>query len=247
MNDLIRSNHTTVRKPSAFDYISAHQSDRELMTNPPYTVLDIWPMSVKRPEAHLNPPLDCLHFCEPSLQDYWQKVRLITYLGSSVVHVGFGTSCYGNNSCWKRGMMIIMIICRAYLSFTDKQVKMQSSLWVVSITHVIGPTNALQQIVSRASRTECPYKSVYHHLGRINVCGFCNQFPESVMNTLVQRRRKSCEATEEVKQTNRNNGRFSEGNVFPIFTPKQNMRLQQSKNDIPSPMPRTTQSRRLVI
>jgi hypothetical protein len=38
--------------------------------------LDIWPMSVQRPDAHLLPPNDCLHYCYGvgGVMEEWQKV-----------------------------------------------------------------------------------------------------------------------------------------------------------------------------
>lgn len=33
--------------------------------------LDLWTLSVKRPDAHLNPMVDCSHFCEPGVTQEW--------------------------------------------------------------------------------------------------------------------------------------------------------------------------------
>lgn len=36
--------------------------------------LDIWPMSVQRPDAHLKPMIDCMHYCMPSVPNEWMSV-----------------------------------------------------------------------------------------------------------------------------------------------------------------------------
>lgn len=33
--------------------------------------LDLWPLSVTRPDAHLKPQADCLHFCTPGPPNEW--------------------------------------------------------------------------------------------------------------------------------------------------------------------------------
>jgi hypothetical protein len=38
-------------------------------------ILDVWHMSATRPEAHLAPPNDCLHWCQPGPLEPWQQVR----------------------------------------------------------------------------------------------------------------------------------------------------------------------------
>ncbi|KAE9409503.1 hypothetical protein BT96DRAFT_984574 [Gymnopus androsaceus JB14] len=36
--------------------------------------LDVWDLSLQRPEAHLEPPQDCLHWCLPTVFDDWTKL-----------------------------------------------------------------------------------------------------------------------------------------------------------------------------
>lgn len=36
--------------------------------------LDIWPLAVQRPDAHLLPPNDCLHFCYQGVMEEWTKM-----------------------------------------------------------------------------------------------------------------------------------------------------------------------------
>ena len=33
--------------------------------------LNLWPLSVTRPDAHLKPTTDCMHFCSPSIANEW--------------------------------------------------------------------------------------------------------------------------------------------------------------------------------
>lgn len=33
--------------------------------------LDLWSMSVKRPDAHLNPQVDCMHYCAGGVMNEW--------------------------------------------------------------------------------------------------------------------------------------------------------------------------------
>jgi hypothetical protein len=33
--------------------------------------LDLWPLSVTRPDAHLKPTADCLHYCSPAVPNEW--------------------------------------------------------------------------------------------------------------------------------------------------------------------------------
>lgn len=35
--------------------------------------LDFWTMSIKRPDAHLKPAIDCLHACQPGLPHEWLR------------------------------------------------------------------------------------------------------------------------------------------------------------------------------
>lgn len=47
---------------------------KDIVTGMQY--LDIWPMSVQRPDSHLLPPNDCLHYCYGlgGVIEEWQKV-----------------------------------------------------------------------------------------------------------------------------------------------------------------------------
>jgi len=49
---------------------------KDIVTGMQY--LDIWPMSVQRPDSHLLPPNDCLHYCYGlgGVIEEWQKVGL---------------------------------------------------------------------------------------------------------------------------------------------------------------------------
>lgn len=42
--------------------------------NPVIRYMNVWDMSMKRPEAHLKPPKDCLHWCMVGVMNYWQEV-----------------------------------------------------------------------------------------------------------------------------------------------------------------------------
>ena len=33
--------------------------------------LDFWNMSLKRPDAHLKPAIECMHYCEPGVSNEW--------------------------------------------------------------------------------------------------------------------------------------------------------------------------------
>jgi hypothetical protein len=35
--------------------------------------LDFWTMSLKRPDAHLKPAIDCLHTCQPGVPHEWLR------------------------------------------------------------------------------------------------------------------------------------------------------------------------------
>lgn len=35
--------------------------------------LDFWTMSIKRPDAHLKPAIDCLHVCQPGVAHEWLR------------------------------------------------------------------------------------------------------------------------------------------------------------------------------
>ena len=43
----------------------------------PFRLLDVWPMSMKRPDAHQGPPRDCLHWCMIGVMNHWQDVSSI--------------------------------------------------------------------------------------------------------------------------------------------------------------------------
>lgn len=85
MIERLRSKFLFNRSRTAFDFMYNHLSGVESadFLNPPFRLVDIWNMSIKRPEAHLNPPDDCLHFCYTGITDYWQKVSFSFSVGLS--------------------------------------------------------------------------------------------------------------------------------------------------------------------
>jgi hypothetical protein len=71
MNVIARRNTVTSRSKKDWDLeaIAAKQAG-----NPPLRYVNVWDMSLKRPEAHLRPPKDCLHWCMVGVMNYWQGV-----------------------------------------------------------------------------------------------------------------------------------------------------------------------------
>lgn len=47
---------------------SKHYSEK---TGSSMRYMDLWPLSVTRPKAHLKPQSDCLHFCQPGVVNAW--------------------------------------------------------------------------------------------------------------------------------------------------------------------------------
>ncbi len=78
MVDFVRQRYFLRRSRSAFKMIGLDESTP--FVNPPLRLVDIWSMSIKRPEAHLRPNGDCLHWCMTGILDYWHEVsRLEQY------------------------------------------------------------------------------------------------------------------------------------------------------------------------
>jgi hypothetical protein len=65
MNDIVE-NHV------AYDPLRAPLSPDSAKTTVDY--IDIWNMSIQRPDAHLNPGGDCLHFCPIGVTTQWIQV-----------------------------------------------------------------------------------------------------------------------------------------------------------------------------
>lgn len=67
-------NWYTVMDGFAASYLGYKPSDSNRYLRPSkYAMrfLDFWSMSLKRPDAHLKPATDCLHFCSPSIPEEW--------------------------------------------------------------------------------------------------------------------------------------------------------------------------------
>jgi hypothetical protein len=69
---MVRAGHNFDRPLGAFDHHGNFSAEPPY--NPAYRILDVWPMSVKRPEAHFSPDWDCLHWCQPGVQNWWERV-----------------------------------------------------------------------------------------------------------------------------------------------------------------------------
>lgn len=48
-------------------------TDRRALRTTPHAMryFDVWPMSVTRPDAHLKPAIDCMHYCIPGVPNEW--------------------------------------------------------------------------------------------------------------------------------------------------------------------------------
>lgn len=84
-----RTTHFSVNNPlaeqfnwNAYPEMNRHTSSRlsyqpstssvRLRPSPePLRYLDVWPLSVTRPDAHLKPAIDCMHYCIPSAPNEW--------------------------------------------------------------------------------------------------------------------------------------------------------------------------------
>ena len=79
MNGIAEGNTIHRRFNSAWNFEGIKQQ-RDL--NPPMRYVDVWEMSIKRPDAHQKPPQDCLAFCQIGVMNYWQQVgcRLVPIL-----------------------------------------------------------------------------------------------------------------------------------------------------------------------
>ena len=73
MNVIARRNTVTSRSKTDWN-IEAISSKQEF--NPPMRYVNVWDMSLKRPEAHLGPPKDCVRWCKVGVMNYWQEVRV---------------------------------------------------------------------------------------------------------------------------------------------------------------------------
>jgi hypothetical protein len=56
---------------SRLSYNPSLSSSRLRASPEPMRYFDVWPMSVKRPDAHLKPAIDCMHYCIPSVPNEW--------------------------------------------------------------------------------------------------------------------------------------------------------------------------------
>ncbi len=75
MTAFLRERFPLQRARSAFDFMSKAPS--ATIVNPPFRLVDVWNMSAKRPEAHLRPVKDCLHWCMTGVLDHWHMVRIL--------------------------------------------------------------------------------------------------------------------------------------------------------------------------
>ncbi|KAJ9108626.1 hypothetical protein QFC20_003324 [Naganishia adeliensis] len=72
--------HNWMHYPKMDKYVASHlgykPSDSNHYLRPTsYAMryLDFWTMSIKRPDAHLKPAIDCLHFCQPGVAHEWLR------------------------------------------------------------------------------------------------------------------------------------------------------------------------------
>jgi hypothetical protein len=64
----------TVMDGFAASYLGYKPSDSNRYLRPnKYAMrfIDFWNMSLKRPDAHLKPAIDCMHFCSPGVPSEW--------------------------------------------------------------------------------------------------------------------------------------------------------------------------------
>jgi hypothetical protein len=73
MNVIARRN--TVMSRSKTDWNIEAISSKQAF-NPSMRYVNVWDMSLKRPEAHLGPPKDCVRWCKVGVMNYWQEVRV---------------------------------------------------------------------------------------------------------------------------------------------------------------------------
>jgi hypothetical protein len=70
--NIIARRHTLKSRSSADWDVSGIVTGKA--ANPVIRYMNVWDMSMKRPEAHLKPPKDCLHWCMVGVMNYWQEV-----------------------------------------------------------------------------------------------------------------------------------------------------------------------------
>lgn len=69
-----RRNWYTVMDEFAASHLGYKPSDSNRYLRPTkygMRFLDFWNMSLKRPDAHLKPAIDCMHFCSPGVPNEW--------------------------------------------------------------------------------------------------------------------------------------------------------------------------------
>jgi len=77
INDIIRSTHNSDIVPSSdrsFSSLIRSPFPGSSAFNPAFRLMDVWPMSIRRPDAHRSPPGDCLHWCMTGVMNYWVEV-----------------------------------------------------------------------------------------------------------------------------------------------------------------------------
>jgi hypothetical protein len=103
MNGIMWKGRSSEREPGSFDF-----AEGQTRSNPAMRVMDIYPMSVKRGDAHLSewnvairpvllpsqelivisnfsaPPSDCLHWCTTGPQDPWNDLFFHMLLDESL-------------------------------------------------------------------------------------------------------------------------------------------------------------------
>jgi hypothetical protein len=109
MNEVVKRHASNVgRYGTAASDTSEEDGPGGRVRNAPIRFMDVWPMSAKRPDAHMAPPKDCLHWCMVGVMNAWSQVGA-TY--SSVPSsraearqpAGHDESCYGKCSAKRAG------------------------------------------------------------------------------------------------------------------------------------------------
>jgi hypothetical protein len=73
MNEIVKRRYTS----DVGRYRDAVRNSSELdgrIQNAPIRFMDVWPMSAKRPDAHMTPSKDCLHWCMVGVMNAWSQV-----------------------------------------------------------------------------------------------------------------------------------------------------------------------------
>ncbi|KAH8077059.1 hypothetical protein HD553DRAFT_353467 [Filobasidium floriforme] len=84
-NGIMWKARSSSRAPGAFDFMADPELD-SAGRNPGFRVMDVWPMSAKRADAHLAPGNDCLHWCRVGVQNYWADLMFHMMLDESRNH-----------------------------------------------------------------------------------------------------------------------------------------------------------------